>query len=83
MSYPMLKHGIDQLCIRRTPLFGGSVLGTSTGFASDVIKQISDAVRYSQEHSNTQYSLVVSRLHREKIVTKPYLVSKEAQLYSL
>ena len=26
--YPMLKHGIDQLCIRRTPL---SVLGTSGG----------------------------------------------------
>ena len=26
MYYPMLKHGIDQLCIRRTPL---SVLGTS------------------------------------------------------
>ena len=34
---------------------GGSVLGTITGFASDVIKQISDeAVRYSQEHNNTQ-----------------------------
>ena len=29
------------------------------------------------------FSLVVSWLHREKIVTKPYLVSKEAQLYSL
>ena len=28
MYYPMLKHGIDQLCIRRTPL---SVLGTSGG----------------------------------------------------
>ena len=28
-------------------------------------------------------SLVVSWLHREIIVTKPYLVSKEAQLYSL
>ena len=28
-------------------------------------------------------SLVVSRLHRGEIVTKPYLVSKEAQLYSL
>ena len=65
MYYPMLKHGIDQLCKRRTPLSvlgtsggggggGGSVLGTSTGFASDVIKQISEAVRYSQEHSNTQ-----------------------------
>ncbi len=26
--YPKLKHGIDQLCIRRTPL---SVLGTSGG----------------------------------------------------
>ena len=26
--YPMLKHGTDQLCIRRTPL---SVLGTSGG----------------------------------------------------
>ena len=26
MYYPMLKHGIDQRCIRRTPL---SVLGTS------------------------------------------------------
>ena len=26
MYYPMLKHGIDKLCIRRTPL---SVLGTS------------------------------------------------------
>ena len=26
MYYPMVKHGIDQLCIRRTPL---SVLGTS------------------------------------------------------
>ncbi len=33
---------------------GGSVLGTSTGFASDVIKHISEAVRYSQEHNNTQ-----------------------------
>ena len=32
----------------------GSVLGTSTGFTSDVIKQISEAVRYSQEHNNTQ-----------------------------
>ena len=28
MYYPMLKHGIDQLCIRWTPLF---VLGTSGG----------------------------------------------------
>ena len=28
MYYPMLKHGIDQLCIRRTPL---SVLGTAGG----------------------------------------------------
>ena len=28
MYYPMLKHGIDQMCIRRTPL---SVLGTSGG----------------------------------------------------
>ena len=28
MYSPMLKHGIDQLCIRRTPL---SVLGTSGG----------------------------------------------------
>ena len=28
MYYPMLKHGIGQLCIRRTPL---SVLGTSGG----------------------------------------------------
>ena len=28
MYYPMLKHGIDQLCIRRTPL---SVLRTSGG----------------------------------------------------
>ena len=28
MNHPMLKHGIDQLCIRRTPL---SVLGTSGG----------------------------------------------------
>ena len=28
MYYPMLKHGIDQQCIRRTPL---SVLGTSGG----------------------------------------------------
>ena len=28
MYYPMLKHGIDQLCTRRTPL---SVLGTSGG----------------------------------------------------
>ena len=32
-------------------------------------------------HSVT--SLVVSWLHREIIVTKPYLVTKEAQLYSL
>ena len=63
MCYPMLKHGIDQLCIRRTPMSvlgtsggggGGSVLGTSTGFALHVIKQISEAVRYSQEHNNTQ-----------------------------
>ena len=61
MYYPMLKHGIDQLCIRRTLLSvlgtsggGGSVLGTSPGFTSDVIKQISEAVRYSQEHNNTQ-----------------------------
>ena len=58
MYYHMLKHGIDQLCIRRTPL---SVLGTSGvrlehkhSFASDVIKQISEALRYSQEHNNTQ-----------------------------
>ena len=58
----VLSYGKDQLCIRRTPLSvlgtsgggGGSVLGTSTGFASDVIKQISEAVRYSQEHNNTQ-----------------------------
>ena len=28
MYYPMLKHGIDQLCIRRTPL---SVLATAGG----------------------------------------------------
>ena len=28
MYYLMLKHGIDQMCIRRTPL---SVLGTSGG----------------------------------------------------
>ena len=28
MYYPMLKHGIDQMCIRRTPL---SVSGTSGG----------------------------------------------------
>ena len=28
MYYPMLKHGIDQLCIRRTPM---SVLGTAGG----------------------------------------------------
>ena len=28
MYYPMLKHGIDQLCIRLTPL---SVLGMSGG----------------------------------------------------
>ena len=58
MYYPMLKHGIDQLCIRRTPLSvlgtsGGSVLGTSIGFTSDVIKHISEAVRYSQEHNQT------------------------------
>ena len=31
----------------------------------------------------TRFSLVVWWLHREIIVTKPYLVSKEAQLYSL
>ena len=30
------------------------VLGTNTGFASDVIKRISEPVRYSQEHNNTQ-----------------------------
>ena len=47
--YPMLKHGIDQVCISRTPLSvlgttGGSVLGTNTGFTSDVIKHISDEV---------------------------------------
>ena len=28
MYYPILKHGIDQLCTRRTPM---SVLGTSGG----------------------------------------------------
>ena len=28
MYYPMLKHGIDELCIRRTPL---SILGTPGG----------------------------------------------------
>ena len=35
----MPNHGIDLVSIRRTPM---SVLGTSTGFASAVIKQISD-----------------------------------------
>ena len=59
MYYPMLKHGIDQLCIRRTPLsvfwnVGGSVLGISIGFTSNGIKHISEAVRYSQEHNNAQ-----------------------------
>ena len=58
MYYPMPKHGIDQVCIRRTPMSvlgtTGGVLGTSTGFASDVIKQISEPVRYSQEDNNTQ-----------------------------
>ena len=34
-----------------TPL---SVLGTNTGFTSVVIKYISEAVRYSREHNNTQ-----------------------------
>ena len=29
----------------------GSVLGTSTGFASDIIKQMSVPVRYFQEHN--------------------------------
>ena len=33
---------------------GGSVLGTSTRFTSNVIKQMYEAVRYSQEHNNTQ-----------------------------
>ena len=59
MYYPMLEHGIDPLCIKTDTPFrfgnvGGSVLGASTGFTSDVIKQISEAVRYSQEHNNTQ-----------------------------
>ena len=59
MYYPMLKHGIDQLCIRLAPLsvvgnVGGSVLGISTGFASDILKQMSEPVRYYEEHNNTQ-----------------------------
>ena len=37
----------------------GSVLGTSTGFASDVIKQISELVRYSQEHTRALLRLVM------------------------
>ena len=43
---------------------GGSVLGT--GFASDVIKQISEAVRYSQEHNNTQYLSMTLQLDTPK-----------------
>ena len=35
----MPKHGIDLVCIRRTHM---SVLGTRTGFASNVMKQISE-----------------------------------------
>ena len=41
----------------------GSVMGTSTGFASDVIKQISEPVRYYQEHNNTQYMYGASARH--------------------
>ena len=52
MYYPMLKHGIDQLCTRRTPLsvlgkIGGFVLGTSTLFGGEAIEQICKPVRYS------------------------------------
>ena len=36
---------------------GGSVLGTSSGFASDVIKQISEAVRYSPKN------IIIRRKH--------------------
>ena len=61
VHYPMLKHG-DRSNVHKTDtpvrignvVGGGSAMGTSIGFASDVIKQISVAVRYSQEHNNTQ-----------------------------
>ena len=51
MYYRMPKHGIDQLSIRRTHVSalgtsGGSALGTSTGFASDVII-VGDPVTYN------------------------------------
>ena len=55
----MPKHGIDHV------RFGNgreSVLGTSTGFASDV-KEISEPIRYSQEHNNTQYKHDASARH--------------------
>ena len=59
--YPMpIQHGMYIKYYKTdTPVrFGnvrGSVLSTSTGFASDVIKQISEPVRYSQRSRPHRY----------------------------
>ena len=74
MYYPMLKHGIDHLCIRRTPM---SVLGTSGGpsWAQALVSPrmpLNKNPRYPlyREHS---HSLNVSKSYNENgVFTFPF-----------
>ena len=81
MCYPMPKHGIDQLCIRWTPL---SVLGTSGG-PSWVLALVShrmslnkfpspytilkNTIICSKYDDSARYSMVHAILHIERIFT--------------
>ena len=70
MYYHMPKHGIDLVCIRRTPMSvlgtagSRSVLRTSSGFASDVITQIL--------HGEHSHGLNLTKSYIRKMMFLPF-----------
>ena len=60
MYYPMLKHEIDQLCIRRTPL---SVLGTSgvPSLAQALVSPRMSLNTFPMPYANTKNIIIRSK----------------------
>ena len=78
MYYHMLKHGIDQLCIRRTPL---SVLGMSGGpsLAQALVSPRMSLNKFPRPYANPKNIIIRSRhdasARHPKIHAIPYTES--------